>query len=120
MKLSRNILKIGILAFYFRIWDDASDEVILRPRRLLRSRWGDPPATASLLSFRELQPSRRLATPHWSALEEVSARSPSSFGPKRFVYPPGGKTTPGGGLTLGLRWGAPILPLGKNLPTLTH
>ena len=37
------------------------------------SRWGDPAATASPLSLKELQLSRRLATPHWSALEEVSA-----------------------------------------------
>ena len=45
----------------------------LRLRRLLRSRRGDAPATASPLSLKELQPSRRIATPHGSALEEVSA-----------------------------------------------
>ena len=45
----------------------------LRLQRLLRSHWGDLLATASALPLKELQPSRRLATPHWSALEEVSA-----------------------------------------------
>ena len=41
------------------------------------------------------------------------------MGYKRFAYPPGGKTSPRGGPALGVRWGAPILPSGRNLPTLT-
>ena len=68
----------------------------LRLRRLLRLRWGHASATASPLSLRELQPSSRLATPHWSALDEVSARLPSFNRTQKGLFiPQGEKQVPG-------------------------
>ena len=74
MKLSRKFRKLTIKIAISQSGITPLLRSFLRLGRLLRSRRGDPAATASPLSLRELQPSRRLATPHWSALEEVSAR----------------------------------------------
>ena len=74
MKLLRKFIKITIKIAISQSGITPLLRSFLRLRRLLRSRWEDLPATASPLSLRELQPSRTLATMHWSALEEVSAR----------------------------------------------
>ena len=74
MKLWQKFIKLTMKIAISQSGITPSLRSFLRLRKLLRMRWGDPPATASPLSLRELQPSRRLATPHWSALDEVSAR----------------------------------------------
>ena len=74
MKLSQKFIKLTIKIAISQCEITPLLRSFLRLRRLLRSRWGDPAATASPLSLRELQPCRRLATPHWSALEELSAQ----------------------------------------------
>ena len=73
MKLSQTFIKLTIKTAISQSGITPLLRSFWRLRRLLPLRWGDPPATASPLSLRELQPSRRLATPHWSALEEVCA-----------------------------------------------
>ena len=74
MKLARKFIKLTIKIAISQSGITPLLRSFLRLRKLLRSRWGDPPATASPLCLRGLQPSRRLATPQWSALAELPAR----------------------------------------------
>ena len=77
------------------IWDDASDEVILRPRRLLRSRWGDPLATASPLSLREYNPLGGLQLRAGVPWRKSPLADPPLWVPKGLFIPRGEKQLPG-------------------------
>ena len=67
------IYKINYKNRYFPIWDYASAEVIFAPAETSAVALGRRSRYRITPSLKELQPSRRLAIPHWSALEEVSA-----------------------------------------------